>query len=60
MLTAPKLEKVIGKSDFENNLNDLVIKTKGKPTLVSASDSRPAYVQGTTAAEDFKQKKEIE
>lgn len=60
MLTAPKLEKVIGKSDFENNFNDLVIKTKGKPTLVSASDSRPAYVQGTTAAEDFKQKKEIE
>lgn len=53
MLTAPQLEKVVGKSAFAN-FNDLVIKTKGKPTLVPESDKRPAYVQGTTAAEDFK------
>lgn len=55
MLTAPQFEKVIGTADFASNFNDLVIKPKGKPTLAPVSDSRPAYVQGTTAAEDFKQ-----
>lgn len=54
MLTAPQLEKVIGKTDFTNNFSDLVIKTKGKPTLAPESDKRPAYTQGTTATEDFK------
>lgn len=54
MLTAPQLEKVIGKNDFANNFSDLVIKTKGKPTLAPESDKRSEYVQGTTATEDFK------
>lgn len=54
MLTAPQLEKVIGKTDFANNFNDLVVKTKGKPTLAPKADKRPVYAQGATAAEDFK------
>lgn len=54
MLTVPQFEKVIGKDDFANGFSDLVIKTKGKPTLVPESDKRPAFVQGTSATQDFK------
>lgn len=54
MLTPPQLEKVLGKNDFEQGFADLVEKSKGKPTLAETTDSRPAYVNGTSAAEDFK------
>lgn len=54
VLTAPALDKVIGKANF-TAFEDLIEKTKGKPTLVPESDKRPEYIQGTTAAEDFKE-----
>lgn len=53
-LSVAQLEKMVGKSDLEN-FEDLIEKTKGKPTLVPESDKRPEYVQGTTATEDFKE-----
>ncbi len=55
MLTPPQLEKVLGRTDFAQGFADLIQKSKGKPTLAETSDSRPMYVSGTTAAEDFKQ-----
>lgn len=54
MLTVAQLEKVIGKNSFENIFGDIVVKTKGKPTLAEITDKRPEYVQNTSAAEDFK------
>ncbi len=54
MLTPPQLEKVLGKNDFEQGFADLIEKSKGKPTLAETTDSRPVYVNGTSAAEDFK------
>lgn len=54
MLTPPQLEKVIGKKDFTEIFADLVEAVKGKPTLAHISDSRPEYIKGTSAQEDFK------
>lgn len=53
ILSVAQLEKVIKKNDFEN-ISDLVEKTQGKPTLAPITDKRSAFVQGTTAIEDFK------
>lgn len=53
ILSPAKLEKLIGKNDFADNFGGIVEKSKGKPTLAPASDKRPEYVSGTTAAEDF-------
>lgn len=36
------IERLLGKADFAPNLNSLVIKPQGAPTLVSESDKRPA------------------
>lgn len=55
MLTPPQLEKIIGKNEFAESFGDLVEKSKGKPTLVPLTDSRPDYVSGTTAVQDFKE-----
>lgn len=54
VLSPAALEKLVGKDVFNNSFADLVEKSKGKPTLAPASDKRAVYVQGTTAAEDFK------
>jgi hypothetical protein len=54
VLSPAALEKVLGKKVFTDNFSDLVEKSKGKPALAPLSDKRAAYVQGTTAAEDFK------
>ena len=42
LLTAPQAEKLIGKSRFNENYADLIIKPDGKPTLAPESDKRPA------------------
>ena len=47
------LEKVLGKKGFEEVLGALIDKPKGKPTLVSADDKRPAFDPVANAANDF-------
>lgn len=42
-VTAPALEKVLGKKAFAEISDGLVRKNPGKPTLVPASDKRPPY-----------------
>lgn len=37
-----QIEKIVGKSRFEEVLADVVVKPQGKPTLVSEDDKRPA------------------
>lgn len=37
-----QIEKIVGKSKFEEVLADVVVKPQGKPTLVSEDDKRPA------------------
>lgn len=49
-LTLAQVEKVIGKKDFEA-FKDFVKKPPGKPTLVEASDKRPA-ISNTVKAND--------
>lgn len=55
-LTLPKLEKAIGKQEYETLLVDggFVQPTAGKPTLVPETDKRPAITVTPTAADDFK------
>lgn len=48
------MTKLLGKSKFEELLNGLIVKPKGKPTLVPNSDKRAAI---NPAAEDFKEEK---
>lgn len=36
------IERLVGKADFAPNLNPLVVKPQGAPTLVDESDKRPA------------------
>lgn len=43
-LTLAQLEKVVGKNDFYSYVGDLVIKQKGKPTLVIESDKRDNFI----------------
>ena len=53
-LTPAQLEKVLGKSEFNQTLGDLVQKLKGSPALAPITDIRPEYIQGTSAKDDFK------
>ena len=46
-----KLEKLIGKKDFEPTLGKFVVKPKGQPTLVGLDDKRPPFDFG--ASSDF-------
>lgn len=46
------MTKLLGKAKFEELLGGLVVKPKGKPTLVPISDKRAAI---NTAADDFKE-----
>ena len=41
--TITKLEKLVGKKEFEEIAGDWVEKPQGKPTLVPVSDKRPAF-----------------
>lgn len=45
-----ELEKNLGRKRFKDLCGDLITKPQGKPTLVEASDKRPAF---NTAADDF-------
>lgn len=55
-LTVPKLEKVLGKKDYEELLEKkgFVQQLPGKPTLVPESDKRPEIIVTPDASEDFK------
>lgn len=52
LISITEMEKLMGKKTFAEILGDLVIKPQGKPTLVPASDSRPA-ITATGAEQDF-------
>lgn len=52
-LSLAKLEKLLGKKEFSDIVGGYVTRAKGKPTLVSADDSRPA-ITANNAAEAFK------
>ena len=55
MLTLSQLEGTIGKKDFNDYVGELIIKPKGKPTLVLESDKRAPYVNDViNAKDDFK------
>lgn len=45
------LEEVVGKAQLTEVLGELIVKPQGKPTLVKASDRRPA-IQSTQSAKD--------
>ena len=47
LLSITAMEKAIGKKEFKEQLADLVVKPKGKPTLVPESDKRPEYTDET-------------
>lgn len=59
-LSLAQVEKTIGKKEFAASVGDYVIKKPGKPTLVEASDKRPAITNKITAAEAFKEETEHE
>ena len=52
LITITEMEKLMGKSKFNEILGGLVIKPPGKPTLVPLSDKRPA-MNTSTAKNDF-------
>lgn len=54
LLGVTKLEKVLGKTEFEVWVSDYIIKPPGKLTLVDVSDKRPEYNSIESAREDFK------
>ena len=51
--TITALEKGIGKKAFAGILGDLIVKPKGKPTLVADSDKRPAMALDVPTKDDF-------
>ncbi|WP_312458460.1 DUF2800 domain-containing protein [Proteiniclasticum sp.] len=57
-ITLTAVEELVGKKEFKEKLSDFVIAPPGKPTLVIASDNRPAITSQPSAAQDFA--KEIE
>ena len=52
LLPLTEIERLMGKQEFQSILGGLIIKPAGKPTLVPASDKRPAI---TKANIDFKE-----
>ena len=56
LITLTAMEKLMGKSAFNEILGDLVTKPAGKPTLVPASDKRPA-LDLVSVATDFQTNK---
>ncbi len=52
LISITEMEKLMGKKTFAEILGDLVIKPQGRPTLVPASDRRPA-ITNTGAKQDF-------
>ena len=56
LITLTAMERLMGKTRFTEILGDLVTKPAGKPTLVPASDKRPA-LDLVSAATDFQPNK---
>lgn len=54
--TITKLEKLVGRAKLQELLDGVIEKPPGKPTLVPASDSRPAMELSTATAKDFDDK----
>ena len=54
LITMTEMQKLMGKKNFEVILGDLIVKPKGKPTLLPVTDKRPA-IDVTNANEEFKQ-----
>ena len=52
LIPMTEMQKLMGKSKFEEILGDLIYKPPGKPTLVPASDKRPA-MNVSDAKNDF-------
>ena len=52
LISITEMEKPMGKKTFAEVLGSLVVKPTGKPTLVPASDRRPA-ITTTGAKQDF-------
>ena len=52
LITLTEMERLMGKKTFAEVLGALVIKPQGKPTLVPASDKRPALTS-SGAKQDF-------
>ncbi len=48
LLPLTEMEKLMGKQNFQSILGGLIIKPAGKPTLVPASDKRPAINHANT------------
>ena len=48
LLPITEMEKLMGKQEFQTILGGLVVKPAGKPTLVPASDKRPAITSANT------------
>ena len=58
LITITEMERLMGKQTFAEVIGPLVEKPVGKPTLVPASDKRPA-ITSTDAEHDFTAIKEI-
>jgi len=52
LIPMTEMQKLMGKSTFEEILSDLIYKPPGKPTLVSSTDKRPA-MNVTNAKNEF-------
>lgn len=52
LIPITEMERLMGKKTFAEVLGGLVVKPQGKPTLVPASDKRPA-ITSTGAKNDF-------
>ena len=48
LLPITDMEKLMGKQEFQTILGGLIVKPAGKPTLVPASDKRPAITSANT------------
>lgn len=57
LITLTEMQKLMGKSKFEEVLGGLIIKPPGKPTLVPRSDKRPE-MNVTDAINEFNEIKE--
>lgn len=53
IITITAMEKLLGRSKFNELLGDYVIKPPGKPTLVPESDKRPPINSAESAKADF-------
>ena len=52
-LSLAKVEKLVGRKEFDETVGNFVRKNPGKPTLVRESDKRPAITNRISAAEAF-------